>query len=243
MAGISSHQRNNPDGQGFYGVTEYYTRTSADQSWIDTTVNSSPEGLQNHALPRINYIASDATSNEIAALLGRYLLDDDSEFIIEPCAQHLCYSWAGQSRQTRLLKASNGSWFAPDINRAFTVITNSDKQVTQLNMTDFHGNRILTKKVSKQVSALKATIKTRDRVLLHHAEPVWPKEALRNKVQGSVTMSFSISLDGIVSNIVVTESTPKGVFEHAAKAALSQWRYASLAIPLTKVMTKFDFNP
>ncbi|PKI15869.1 TonB family protein [Colwellia sp. 12G3] len=243
VAGVSSHQRNNEQGEGLYGVEEYYTRTSAHQSWVENTVKSSPDTLQEHALPRTNYVASDATTDEISALLGSYLLEDKSEFILEPCGQEICYRWAGKARQTRLLKANNGHWYSPDINRAFTVITNSEKQVTQLNMNDFHGARVLTKKVSSQVNQLKAKIKTRDRTLLHHAEPVWPQAALTNKVHGSVTMSFSISLDGRVNNIVVTESTPKGVFEQAAKNALSQWRYASLDKPLNNILTRFDFDP
>jgi TonB family protein len=110
-------------------------------------------------------------------------------------------------------------------------------------MTDFHGERVLTKKESSQVNALKAKIKTRDRVLLHHAEPIWPEKALSNKVHGSVTISFSISIDGKVNNITVTDSSPKGVFEQAAKTALSQWRYASLDKPLNNILTRFDFDP
>jgi len=243
VAGVSSHQRNNEQGEGFYGVEEYYTRTSAHQSWIDSTINSSVDALKKHALPRTNYIAIDASTNEVSALLGSYLLKDDSEFIIEACEQDVCYRWAGTSRQIRLLKASSGHWFSPQVNRAFTVTTNSDQQVTQLNMADFHGERVLTKKVSTQVKALKAKINTRNRKLLHHAEPVWPEKALSAKVHGSVTMSFSIKLDGSVHNILVTESSPKGVFEQAAKNALSKWRYASLDKPLNNILTRFDFDP
>jgi TonB family protein len=243
VAGVSSHQRNNAQGEGFYGVEEYYTRTSAHQSWIDRTIKSSVDVLKKHALPRTNYIAIDATTDEVSALLGSYLLEDGSEFILEPCEHNVCYRWAGTSRQIQLLKASNGYWFSPQVNRAFTVTTNSDQQVTQLNMADFHGDRVLTKKVTTQVKALKAKINTRDRKLLHHAEPVWPEKALINKVHGSVTMSFSIKLDGSVHNILVTESSPKGVFEQTEKKALSQWRYASLDKPLNNILTRFDFDP
>lgn len=56
-------------------------------------------------------------------------------------------------------------------------------------------------------------------------------------------MSFSIKLDGSVHNILVTESSPKGVFEQTAKKALSQWRYASLEKPLNNILTRFDFDP
>jgi len=243
VAGVSSHQRNNANGEGLYGVKEYYTRTSVHQPWINSTVKSSTAALKKNALLRTKHIAIKAASDEISALLGSYLLDDGNEFIIEPCTKNVCYRWVGESRQVSLLKTKNNLWFSPEINREFTVTTNSNNQIIQLNMTDFHGDRVLTRKESSQVNALKAKIKTRDRELLHHAEPVWPEKALSNKVQGSVTMSFSISVDGRVNNIIVTDSTPKGVFEQAAKSALSQWRYASLDKPLNNVLTRFDFDP
>ena len=243
VAGVSSHQRNNDQGEGLYGVEEYYTRTSAHQSWIEDTIKLSNDALIKLALARTNYKAIDATKDEVSSILGSYLLKDNQEFIIEPCANNVCYRWAGKSRQTLLLKSSNNRWFSPDINRAFTVITNSDNQVTQLNMTDFHGKRVLIKKISTQVKALKTRIESRGRKLLHHEEPVWPEKALTNKIHGSVTMSFSIKLDGTVHNIVVTDSSPKGVFEQAAKVALLQWRYASLDKPLNNILTQFDFDP
>ncbi|NQZ12791.1 MAG: trypsin-like serine protease, partial [Algicola sp.] len=41
VAGVSSHQRNNEQGEGLYNVEEYYTRTSAHQLWIDATIQQS----------------------------------------------------------------------------------------------------------------------------------------------------------------------------------------------------------
>lgn len=99
-----------------------------------------------------------------------------------------------------------------------------------------------TEQYKKEVSELKTKIKSRDRELLHHVEPVWPKNALADKVNGSVTMSFSIGIDGRVSNIVVTEASPAGVFDQAAITALSQWRYGNLAKPLSNILTRFDFE-
>jgi TonB family protein len=243
VAGVSSHQRNNDSGEGLYGVEEYYTRTSSHSSWVDSTIASPEKVLKKNALPRIKHIAIGASKDEVSALLGSYFLENGSEFIIEPCAQNTCYRWANESRQIQLLKSNKNIWFAPDLNRAFTANTNSDKQIIQLNMTDFHGKRVLKREVISQVSGLKKKIKKRGRTLLQHAEPIWPEDALSKKVAGSVTMSFSISIDGKVNNIVVTESSPKGVFEEAAKAALSQWRYGRLDKPLNDILTRFDFEP
>jgi len=94
-----------------------------------------------------------------------------------------------------------------------------------------------------QVNALKAKIQTRDRALVTHVEPIYPKEAFSNKVTGSVIMSFTVNLDGSIGDIVVLESTPKGVFEKASITALSQWKYATVAKPIQNLKTKFDFAP
>lgn len=94
-----------------------------------------------------------------------------------------------------------------------------------------------------QVKALKAKIQTRDRTLITHVEPVYPKQAFSEKLTGSVTMSFTLNLDGSIGDIVVLESTPKGVFENASITALSQWKYAAVSNPIENVKTKFDFAP
>ena len=94
-----------------------------------------------------------------------------------------------------------------------------------------------------QVEALKAKIQKRDRTLVTHVEPIYPKEAFKSSLTGSVTMSFTVNLDGSIGDIVILESTPKGVFENASITALSQWRYAVVDKPIENVKTKFDFAP
>jgi TonB family protein len=94
-----------------------------------------------------------------------------------------------------------------------------------------------------QVEALKAKIQTRDRTLVTHVEPIYPKDAFNNNLTGSVTMSFTVNLDGSIGDIVILESTPKGVFEKASITALSQWKYAAVDKAIENVKTKFDFAP
>ena len=96
---------------------------------------------------------------------------------------------------------------------------------------------------SAQVEALKAKIQTRDRTLLTHVEPVYPQQAFKDKLTGSVTMSFTVNLDGTISDIVILASNPTGVFEAASLAALQQWQYAAVKAPIKDVKTKFDFSP
>ena len=96
---------------------------------------------------------------------------------------------------------------------------------------------------TEQVEALKARIQTRDRTLVHHVEPIFPKPAFAEKLSGSVTMSFTINLDGSISDIVILESIPEGVFDSASVTALKQWQYAAVKESIKEVKTKFDFAP
>ena len=54
--------------------------------------------------------------------------------------------------------------------------------------------------------------------------PLYPPDALKRGVEGSVTLTFDVTATGIVENASVTDSTD-AVFDAAALAALTQWRY------------------
>ena len=55
--------------------------------------------------------------------------------------------------------------------------------------------------------------------------PEYPRGAERRGIEGSVTISFSVEADGSVADAEVTASTPEGVFDRAALAAVEQWRF------------------
>jgi TonB family protein len=55
--------------------------------------------------------------------------------------------------------------------------------------------------------------------------PEYPPRALRERIEGSVTIEFTIADEGYVRDPVVVESIPPGVFDEAALAAISRWRY------------------
>ena len=57
------------------------------------------------------------------------------------------------------------------------------------------------------------------------AGPVYPPEALRNKVEGWVTLEFTITETGVVRDVQVVEAEPRGVFDAAAAAAVGAWRF------------------
>ncbi|MFT5297081.1 MAG: TonB family protein [Colwellia sp.] len=240
VAGVSSHQRNNDNGEGLYGVKEYYTRASAHVQWIENIKATLNNELSKISLKRSSYAVISSTKNEINALVGRYSLTDGTDFFIEVCGKEVCYRWGDSTRQVELFKTTSDRWFTPKINRNFKVHSSNNGLVNHIIMNDYHGQRVLTKQ--DQVNTLKNKIQTRDRQLLTHVEPIWPKKAIDEKIEGSVTMSFSINTDGSVDNIKIIESTPNSMFEKSSIKALSQWEYAELDKSLHEIKTRFDFS-
>ena len=55
--------------------------------------------------------------------------------------------------------------------------------------------------------------------------PVYPADALRNRVEGWVEMEFTITETGTVSDIEVLGAEPRGTFEAAATETLGAWRF------------------
>ncbi len=56
-------------------------------------------------------------------------------------------------------------------------------------------------------------------------EPLYPREALLEGTEGSVSLAFDIDETGRVINIRVIESKPNRVFDKAAVNALRKWKY------------------
>jgi TonB family protein len=245
VAGVSSHQRNNDAGEGLYGVVEYYARTSSHKKWIDETIKQTDKILKKIALPRKIYKKRKVNDDEINALVGTYTLSDGMQLIFEHCHDKsngtLCYRWKDSDDQTEIFKATPTSWFTPTLNRVINIKYDNAGKVKEIALDDFHGNRVFIKE-TKQVITLKEKISTRGRELIKHVEPTWPDSAIKNNIEGSVTMSFSINIDGSVDKITIIESMPIGMFEESSMKALSQWQYAPLKKPLSDISTKFDFN-
>lgn len=55
--------------------------------------------------------------------------------------------------------------------------------------------------------------------------PRYPEAALRNGTQGGVMLRLDIDETGSVTTLKVVESTPKGVFDDAAKRAVKDWKF------------------
>jgi len=57
-------------------------------------------------------------------------------------------------------------------------------------------------------------------------EPRYPPAAARDGIEGWVRLRFTIDETGGVTDIEVTESQPRRVFDQEARRALARWRYA-----------------
>lgn len=64
-----------------------------------------------------------------------------------------------------------------------------------------------------------------DLTVVKSVQPIYPKKAELNKSQGWVELEFTVGESGEVQDIAVRATSTPGVFENAAIAALSQWRF------------------
>jgi len=70
---------------------------------------------------------------------------------------------------------------------------------------------------------------------LRSPPPDYPESALNQHVAGSVTLQFTVDVNGEPRDIHVIEATPPGVFDRAAIAAIKHWRYAPTIVNGTAV--------
>ena len=66
--------------------------------------------------------------------------------------------------------------------------------------------------------------------LVEDAGPMYPEAARAEGIEGWVRLRYDISIDGRVENLRVQESSPPGVFDAAALAAVARWRYRAPVI-------------
>ena len=61
---------------------------------------------------------------------------------------------------------------------------------------------------------------------IRYVAPQYPQAALDAHESGSVTVEFTVDLDGRPRGVHVVQSKPRGVFDYAAVTAVSRWRFA-----------------
>lgn len=77
-------------------------------------------------------------------------------------------------------------------------------------------------------------------------QPEYPREALRRGQEGYVELEFTVTANGEVTNVAITDSEPAGVFEQPVREAIRRWRFE----PATeggepveqRVRHQFEFN-
>lgn len=60
---------------------------------------------------------------------------------------------------------------------------------------------------------------------IKRSRPQYPVKAANDGIEGWVLVEFSIETDGSISEIVVLDSSPAGVFEKSATRAVRRWKY------------------
>ncbi len=68
--------------------------------------------------------------------------------------------------------------------------------------------------------------------LISAPAPRYPFSALRRKIEGDVTVAFTIQPDGSVASPRVVATTSPGLFDQAALAAASRWRFETTPVPV-----------
>ena len=66
--------------------------------------------------------------------------------------------------------------------------------------------------------------------LLQYIEPLYPNDAYQNDISGYVSLSFTITRDGFVTNIRVVEAKPRQVFDRVALEAVRQWLFRPMVV-------------
>jgi len=79
------------------------------------------------------------------------------------------------------------------------------------------------------------------------AQPDYPRRAHARRIEGYVKFSFTISAEGDVKDVVVTESEPKGVFDRTAVRTIGRFKFTpcmvdGAPIEVTDVEQTFSFS-
>ncbi len=70
-----------------------------------------------------------------------------------------------------------------------------------------------------------AQVRTAEVKRTRYVAPVYPRAALEDNVSGEVKVRITVDAEGKVTDTVILQSTPAGVFDGAALAAVRRWRF------------------
>ena len=72
-------------------------------------------------------------------------------------------------------------------------------------------------------------------------EPLYPKQAAEQGIEGSVVLGFTLTKEGATANVRVISAEPKKVFEREAVKALEQWKYTATTNTSKQHLVQLDF--
>lgn len=78
-------------------------------------------------------------------------------------------------------------------------------------------------------------------IIIKRIEPKYPINAAKNKVEGSVALSFDILPNGSLANILVVKGQPEKIFDKVAIRALENWLYKPSVHGFTNMSVQLDF--
>jgi TonB family protein len=91
--------------------------------------------------------------------------------------------------------------------------------------------------LERELSAARAEAARRNSVVsassltrVRYVEPKYPRQALERGTEGWVDLEFTVGTDGTVGNVTVVRAEPAGVFDAAASASLSRWRFRPVMV-------------
>ena len=76
---------------------------------------------------------------------------------------------------------------------------------------------------------------------LRKVNPKYPRKAKLKRQEGFVQLAFAINEKGLVSNVKVLDSNPKGTFERNAVRAIKRWKFKQNEVERSASIT-FNFR-
>lgn len=76
----------------------------------------------------------------------------------------------------------------------------------------------------------------------YRPDPDYPSHAQRRGIEGTVTVRYTVTTDGQVTDATVVSASPSGIFERATLRAMRRWRYPPQATARTNVLATIRFE-
>ncbi len=78
-------------------------------------------------------------------------------------------------------------------------------------------------------------------VAIHRVSPEYPRRARMSEAQGWVELEFSLKSNGRVRDVKVIDSSPRRIFDRAARRAMKKWRFDPATVTGERLTQRFDF--